>query len=104
MMNEVVNVLWGYCCGVSAGVFSMFSCRHSWNLRLRLTEPDSHMPANPIHVLRPKFILSWHSTIATSVVAVRMVGRNEVQCHILQKMRSGTQNWSLPIARMLGNS
>ena len=71
VMNEIVkfNVLWKYCCGVAAGVLARFSCRHSWNLRLRLTEPDNHRPANTIYVLRPKFsMLSWHSSIATSVM------------------------------------
>ncbi len=58
---------------VAAGVFARFSCRHSWNLRLRLTESDNHRPANTIDVLRPKLsMLSWHSSIATSVMAVRM--------------------------------
>ena len=58
---------------VAAGVFARFSCRHSWNLRLRLTEPDNHRPANTIDVLRPKLsMLSWHSSIATSVMAVTM--------------------------------
>ena len=37
VMNEIVNILWKYCCGVAAGVFARFSCRHSWNLWLRLT-------------------------------------------------------------------
>ena len=58
---------------VAAGVFARFRCRHSWNLRLRLTEPDNHRPANTIDVLKPKLsMLSWHSSIATSVMAVRM--------------------------------
>ena len=39
---------------VAAGVFARFSCRHSWNLRLRLTESDNHRPANTIDVLIPK--------------------------------------------------
>ena len=73
VMNEIVNVLWKYCCGVAAGVFARFSCRHSWNLRLCLTEPGNYSPANTVHVLRPNMsMLSWHSSIATSVMAVRM--------------------------------
>ena len=73
VMNEIVNVLLKYCCGVAAGVFARFSCRHSWNLRLRRTEPGNDRPADTIQVLRHKLsMLSWHSSIATSVMAVRM--------------------------------
>ena len=95
---------------VAAGVFARFSCRHSWNLRLRLTEPDNHRPANTIDVLRPKLsMLSWHSSNATSVTATLQTNTKwyELYCLIgglLQKIQSGTQNWSLPIARMHGNS
>ena len=41
VINGIVNVLWKYCWGVAARVFARYSCRHSRNLRLRLTECDS---------------------------------------------------------------
>ena len=77
-MNEIVNVLWKYCCGVAAGVFAQYTCRHSWNLRLRLTESDKHrFAAQVYHPCPPLFTLSRHSSIAditsfSSVIAVRM--------------------------------
>ena len=73
-MNDIVNVLWKYCCGIEVVAFARFSCRHSWNLRWRLTGPENHRPTNTIHVLRPKLsMFSWHPSIATSVVVVRIM-------------------------------
>ena len=72
-----------YCCVIAAGVLARFSCRNSWNLRLRLTERDNNRPANTMHVLRPIFsMLSWHSSIATSVMRSSSQSK---QCNVPEK-------------------
>ena len=38
--------------GVAAGVFARYSCRHSWNLRLRLTESDNHRRTGRVFFFR----------------------------------------------------